>query len=171
MASLQYEWEALQLEAIMCYLDHLNLSFTSLKRHQAIFEELLEKLGKLMTAHMTSFFDWLKVRCTIVKDNKLPIAKELLIKLCEAADKSFVKHKATLVKCVFLAIWGGFMQMCEYTANKKHCKNHNLCGDAITLNNLGFGISFWIDKASREDLVTKQEDLLEISTRICSRSF
>ena len=159
MAGLQYEWEVPQQEALVCYLDNLNLSFASIKRHEKIFQEISDKLGTPVTAHMIALFDWLKARSTVTKDNKLPITKQLLIELCAAADKTFVKHEALLIKAIYLAAWGGFMRLCEYTAAKKNRKNHNLHWDAININERGFGISFWTDKASREDPATKHRQV------------
>ena len=159
MAGLQYEWEVPQQEALVCYLDNLNLSFASIKRHEKIFQEISDKLGRPVTAHMIALFDWLKARSTVTKDNKLPVTKQLLIELCAAADKTFVEHEALLIKAIYLAAWGGFMRLCEYTAAKKNRNNHNLHWDAININERGLGISFWTDKASREDPATKHRQV------------
>ena len=109
MACLPYEWETPQKEAVICYLDNLNLTYLSQKRHWMVLEELCDRLNQPMSVHLITLFDWLQARCNVIKDNKLPIPKQLLIDLCQAADVMFEDHDALLIKCMFLAAWGGFM--------------------------------------------------------------
>ena len=159
MACLPYEWETPQKEAVICYLDNLNLTYLSQKCHWTVLEELCDRLNQPMSVHLITLSNWLQARCNVIKDNKLPIPKQLLINLCQAADVMFEDHEALLIKCMFLAAWGGFMRLCEYTEAKKGRKSHNLHWDAITLNDLGFGVSFWTDKASREDPAAKHRQI------------
>ena len=51
------------------------------------------------------------------------------------------------------------MRLSEYTQAMKGWKSHNLHWDAITLNDLGFGVSFWTDKASRKDPAAKHRHI------------
>ena len=139
---------------VLCeHLDVLYMAASSLTIQFKGIKLLAEALGKPLTPHQIAQFDIVIARGRRAADDKMPVSKPLLIELCKAADTIFDKYDATLSKAMFLAAWGGFMRVSEYTnefdkKGRLRKKDHNLDFYSIDIEDDGFGVTFESDKTS-----------------------
>ena len=134
--------------------EHFDISYfaaSSLSMHYQMIKKLALHLEVNINPRQRVAYDSVVARGKPVKDNKMPVSKDCLIELCNAADIIFTGYDALLAKVLFLAAWGGYMRISEYTSEKKprYC-DHNL--DVASVDILddedGLGITFESDKAS-----------------------
>ena len=97
-----------------------------------------------------------KADCREVKDNKLPVSRELLVLLCEAALVVFTGYSACLARAIFISAWAFSMWICEYCNIQVWKKltdnfeeNHNLRYSAIKVTKRGLTAHFLSDKSSK----------------------
>ena len=93
-------------------------------------------------------FEATLTNCKAVADNKLTISEQLLRDLCSLADLILGEYDATLAKVMFLAAWGGFMQISEYTRVRTDQCDHNVLTSSVDVTGEGLGITFITDKTS-----------------------
>ena len=152
---LPYDWAPPQLEAFFLHLDDLYMTKATLKMHWQVIQEISTKLQVPLTQQQITLFDFVLANCKSKLDNKLPVNRELLIELMAACDLLLLHYDAVLMKSILLCAFGGFMRCCEYTEPRRNRKNHNVHADAVTVTNLGLGISFWSDKTNQDDPTCK----------------
>ena len=107
---------------------------------------LAEHLQKEHVPSQEAEFDMVLARCKPPVDNKMPMSKTLLKKLCTAADQVFQEYDATLMKAMLLMAYGGFMRISEYTAAEKEAKDYNIAADCVDITDDGIGLKFKADK-------------------------
>ena len=134
--------------------EHFDISYfaaSSLSMPYHMIKKLALPLEANITPRQCAAYDSVVVWGKPVQDNKMPVSKECLIELCNVADIIFTGYDALLPKVLFLAAWGRYMRISEYTLEKKprYC-DHNLdaCSVDILDDEDGLGITFKSDKAS-----------------------
>ena len=127
---LEAQWETLKR---VCH----ELKFTILHKHEVHYKAV-------------------KADCREVKDNKLPVSRELLIQLCEAALVIFTGYTACLARAIFMSAWAFSMWICEYCNIQVWKKpmdnfeeNHNLWYFTIKVTKRGLTACFLSDKMSK----------------------
>ena len=147
--NLPYEWEPLQIIAYMNRLHKAYYVEMTLRRHWKTLEDLGTYLGKEPMDEAIALFDWVLANAKESKDDKVPVSKRLLIELCEATEKVLVGYDQILAKVMFLAAWGAYMRVLEYSKTKSK-QDHNLCHDSVQVCDDDLCVEFLSDKTMKK---------------------
>ena len=147
-------WNDRFFDTLCEHFDILYLAASSLSMHFKMVKKLALAAGGVITPMQGDQIDRIIARGKRMQDDKMPISKPLLEELCAAADKIFERYDALLAKSMFLAAWGAFMRVSEYTTErntsrkKKRKRDHNVASESVDIEDDGFGITFESDKTS-----------------------
>ena len=147
-------WDDTFFNTLCEHFDILYLASASLSSHFSLVKKLAMAAGHFITPTQEDQMDRIIARGKRALDDKMPISKPLLEELCSAADKLFERYDALLAKSMFLAAWGAFMRVSEYTTErntsrkKKKKRDHNVAFESVDIEDDGFGITFESDKTS-----------------------
>ena len=146
------EWGSKQIQAFLIYVNYKYYAASYLERMWKTIQELGKFLLQPISERQEADFELVKNQGKEIKDNKVPVSKQLLAKLCKAADQAFASYNAALAKVLFLSAWGGYMRIGEYsrTANDEEGNKHNLRRDAVITSPAGLSIQFHSDKTSKD---------------------
>ena len=85
-----------------------------------------------------------KADCGEVTDCRIPVSRELLIEMCNAAMEIFTGYTACLARALFICAWAFSMRISEYSSvslwkkpTDKEDKSHNIRYYAIRMSNRG----------------------------------
>ena len=139
-----------QVKAFLIFINYKYYTASYIAR----MRDIIKSLGKLMLQPITSEqeadFELVFQQAKEIKDNKVPVSKKLFAQLCVAADVVFAEYNAALAKVMFLAAWGGYMRVSEYSrTSDKDGNKHNLKADALITSPAGLSITFQSDKTSK----------------------
>ena len=148
--NLPVAWGPKQVKAFLIFVNYKYYAAS----YVAHMWNTIRNLGKLLLQPVTSEqeadFELVFQQAKEIKDNKVPVSKKLLAQLCSAADVVFEEYNAALAKAVFLAAWGGYMRVSEYSrTSDKDGNKHNLKADALITSPAGLSITFRSDKTSK----------------------
>ena len=146
-------------DQISAYLDKLDEAFyaaSTLEGHWGTLKRVCHAIGFKVVHKHEVHYKAVKADCREVKDNKLPVSRELLIQLCEAALVVFTGYTACLARAIFISAWAFSMRICEYCnvqvwkkPKDKFEENHNLRYSAIKVTKRGLTARFLSDKTSK----------------------
>ena len=153
--SLPIKWEHSQVQEFMIRIDKLYFSASVIKMYWKLIKDVSRKMNFLITEVETTLHDFILAWCKPTKDDKLPVTRKLLIKLCNAAPKVLQGYDVILVRALFICAFGGFMRTCKYTAARAGRVSHNLHDDSIHITEDGIGITFRSDKTAYIDPTPK----------------
>ena len=156
------EWNlafALEDDQLSAYLDKLDEAFyaastldTLWGTMKTVYRHLQVPIAEKHIVHFKS----IKADCREVKDNCLPVSRELLNQLCQAALDVFVGYTASLARALFICAWAFSMRICEYSAvrvwrrpTQKFNMAHNIRFTAIRTSTIGITCRFLSDKTSK----------------------
>ena len=147
-SSLPVQWGQPQVKAFPIYI-HVKFYTTAyLIRMWNTITKLAELFDDVILEENEQDYQAVKDQAKEIKDNKVPISKELLEQLCTAVDKCFKEYKALLAKTLFLLAWGGFMRICKYSRISDG-NQHNIRANAVLTSDLGVRIAFHSDMTSK----------------------
>ena len=116
-------------------------------------------------------FELVKMQAKEMKDNKVPVSRQLLKDLCQAADIVFADYNAALAKVMFIAAWAGYMQISEYSRTSgKNGNQYNLRNKSLLTSPAGLSFHFHSDKTSKGSLPMRHQfvpwrELLSLSRK------
>ena len=88
-----------------------------------------------------------------IRDNRLPVSKQLLAELVAGADKVLVGHNKLLAKTLFTTAWAFSMRISEFSLTKvaswKKIKSHNIWANSVRTSDVGLSVTFESDKTSK----------------------
>ena len=147
---LDVSWSTQSIKAFLIYTN--SLFYTT--GYLDLQWDALLKLGKVLSSPISddlqADFKLVHANCKEVSDNKVPVSKELMSKLCAAAPLLFNTYNTTLARALFVSAWSCYMHISEYSITKgEHGNKHNLLDDAFLFSDGGLSVSFHSDKASR----------------------
>ena len=89
-------------------------------------------------------FKLVKMQAKEMKDNKVPVSRQLLKDLCLAADVVFAEYDAALAKVMFIIAWAGYMRIPdEYSRTSgKNGNQHNLMNKSLLTSPAGLSFHF-----------------------------
>ena len=145
-----------QLSAFLDQLDICYYSASTLDSSWGTIKKVAADLQIKIAPKHHAHFKAVKADCKEVKDNRLPISRQLLVELCAAADKIFVGYLACLARVMFVCAWAFAMRIGEYSDVRVWCKptqkfdlGHNVRWQAIRLSDIGITCKFISDKTAR----------------------
>ena len=143
-------WGPEQVKAFLIYVNHKYYSAAYLTRMCKTIKDLGKAMLQPISEQQEADFELVREQAREVKDNKVPVSKKLLRQLCEAADVIFTEYNAALAKVVFLAAWGGYMRVSEYSrTTAKDGNKYNIRPDAVISSPAGLSFTFRSDKTSK----------------------
>ena len=150
MMGVPFVWGEEQVKAFLIYINFKYYSTSYLNRMWSCINKLGTWLDCPITDEQEADFELVLNGGKELKDNKVPVSRELLRQLCEAADSVFNDYNATLAKVLFLTAWGGYMRVSEYSrTSAKEGNKHNIRSNAVLTSTAGISITFHSDKTSR----------------------
>ena len=148
--NLPVAWGPKQVKAFLIFINYKYYAASYVTRMWLTIRRLGKLLLQPITEKQEADFELVYQQAKEIKDNKVPVSKSLLAVLCKAADKVFAPYNAALAKAVFLAAWGGYMRVSEYSrTSDKDGNKHNLKEDALITSPAGLSITFRSDKTSK----------------------
>ena len=148
--NLPVAWGPEQIKVFLIYVNHKCYSASYLTRMWKTIKDLGKAMLQPISEQQEADFELVREQAKEVKDNKVPVSKKLLRQLCEAADAICNEYNAALTKVVFLAAWGGYMRVSEYSCTTaKDGNKHNLRADAVITSPAGLSFTFRSDKTSK----------------------
>ena len=148
--NLPVAWGPKQVKAFLIFINYKYYAASYVARMWITIRRLGKLLLQPITEKQEADFELVYQQAKEIKDNKVPVSKSLLAELCKAADKVFAPYNAALAKAVFLAAWGGYMWVSEYSRTSgKDGNKHNLKEDALITSPAGLSITFRSDKTSK----------------------
>ena len=145
-----------QISAFLDKLDEAFYAASTLEAQWGTLKRVCHAIKFTVVHKHEVHYKAVKADCREVKDNKLPVSRELLIQLCEAALVVFTGYTACLVQAIFISAWAFSMRICEYCnvqvwkkPTDKFEENHNLRYSAIKVTKRGLTACFLSDKTSK----------------------
>ena len=100
MMDLPLSWGEEQVRAFLIYINYKYYSTGYLDRMWSTIKKLGKHLDCPITEAQEADFELVLDAGKELKDNKVPVSRDLLKKLCHAADTVFEKYNAALAKAV-----------------------------------------------------------------------
>ena len=103
-----------QISAFLDKLDEAFYAASTLEGQWGTLKRVCHAIKFTVVHKHEVHYKAVKADCREVKDNKLPVSRELLIQLCEAALVIFTGYTACLARAIFISAWAFSMRICEY---------------------------------------------------------
>ena len=147
--SLPVAWGDEQIKVFLIYVNYKFYTSGYLYRQWKTIKELGEMLGCPVTEQHEADFELVQLQAREIKDNKVPVSFNLLNQLCDAAEILFQDYNAILAQALFIAAWGGYMRISEYSrTSAKSGNQHNIRRNALVTSSSGISLTFHSDKTS-----------------------
>ena len=146
-------WGDAQIRAYHIYTNFKYYEAQYLTRMWNVIKELGEFLLCPVSEGQEADFELVKMQAREMKDNKVPVSRQLLKDLCQAADIVFAEYNVALAKVMFIAAWAGYMRISEYSRTSgKNGNQHNLRNKSLLSSPAGLSFHFHSDKTSKGSL-------------------
>ena len=144
-----------QINAFLNYIHEKHYAVTTLSSHFCTIQLIGKELDMKPSTRNLIKYKFVRDHGKKMKDNKLPVSRQLLLQLCRGADNMLVGYTAVLAKTMFLCAWAFSMRISEFSRTKaktevfKH--SHNVTSKAILTSTVGLSACFDSDKTSKFD--------------------
>ena len=136
----------------MDYLYDKHYAVSTLDTQWSTLRLVGETLGERIPRELKVDFQFVKDEGKETKDDKFPIPRRLLLKLCEASNIILMGYNVLLAKNMFLCTWAFSMRISEFSKTKTSPvgsqKSHNLWAEVITTDADSLSACFESDKTS-----------------------
>ena len=117
------------------------------------FRALVKKSKRKSTLNKW-LFDQVKAEAKELKNDKLPVSRNLLNQLCNTADTFLTDYNQTSAKAMFLCAGGFDMQISEFNETpasiKQKKRSHNTRENCVHILAVGISVAFESDKMIKQ---------------------
>ena len=115
---LDCKWGPEQIKAFMDYLYDKHYAVSTLDAQWSTLHLVGKTLGERIPTELEVDFQFVKDEGKETKDDKFPIPRRLLLKLCEASNIILMGYNVLLAKNMFLCTWAFSMRISEFSKTK-----------------------------------------------------
>ena len=154
--NLPFEIDSPQISTFIDRLDECFYAPSTLDCQWGTLRQVAKELNFEINHEHLMHYKAVKADCREVTDCRIPVSRELLIEMCNAALEIFTGYTACLARALFICAWAFSMRISEYSSvslwkkpTDKEDKSHNIRYYAIRVSSHGLSVRFISDKTAK----------------------
>ena len=154
--NLPFELDSLQISAFIDRLDECFYAPSTLDCQWGTLRQVAKELNFEINHEHFMHYKAVKADCHEVTDCRIPVSRELLIEMCNAAMEIFTGYTTCLARSLLICAWAFSMRISEYSLvslwkkpTDKEDKSHNIRYYAIRVSSRGLSVQFISDKTAK----------------------